>query len=123
MVQWRVESRILWPKKQQAVYQKEECGINNPESRYFVTYTVNLSTILMKNRTLALIFAFFSTTPFVFAQDYAFKVLANKGSNEVKSGETWQPLKTGSSLKKGDEVKLATNAYIGLVHATGKPME
>jgi hypothetical protein len=57
------------------------------------------------------------------AQDYAFKVLASKGNNEIKSGETWQPLKTGASLKSGDELKLSDNAYIGLVHNTGKPVE
>jgi len=57
------------------------------------------------------------------AQDYAFKVLANKGTNEVKSGETWQPIKTGSTLQLSDELKLSENAYIGLVHKTGKPLE
>lgn len=70
--------------------------------------------------------ALFFTGTVAFAQpqkDYAFKVLANKGTNEVKSGDTWQPLKTGASLKPTDEVKLSDNAYIGLVHASGKPME
>ena len=57
------------------------------------------------------------------AQDYAFKVLANKGNNEIKSGDTWQPLKTGAALKSGDELKLSDNAYIGLVHNSGKPVE
>ena len=78
----------------------------------------------MKTRTLTLIFALLTSTSFVFGQSsYAFKVLANKGSNEVKSGDTWTPLKTGASLRETDEVKLSDNAYIGLVHATGKPME
>lgn len=54
---------------------------------------------------------------------YAFKVLANKGANEYKSGDTWQPIKTGLSLGVGDEVKVSENAYLGLVSATGKPME
>ena len=58
-----------------------------------------------------------------FAQDYAFKVLANKGTNEVKSGDAWQPLKTGASLKAGDEVKLTDNAYLALVHSSGTPKE
>jgi hypothetical protein len=58
-----------------------------------------------------------------FGQDYAFKVLANKGSNEVKSGDTWVPVKTGVSLKSEDELKIADNAYLGLVHASGKPVE
>ena len=49
-----------------------------------------------------------------FAQDYAFKVLANKGANEVKSGSDWQPIKTGASLKYDDELKLSDNSYMGL---------
>jgi hypothetical protein len=55
--------------------------------------------------------------------DYAFKVLANKGINEFKSGDAWQQIRTGSSLKADDEIKVADNSYIGLVHATGKPLE
>ena len=77
----------------------------------------------MKARTLTVILALVLVTSFAFGQDYAFKVMANKGSNEVKSGDTWQPLKTGASLKSGDELKLADNAYIGLIHASGKPLE
>jgi hypothetical protein len=60
---------------------------------------------------------------FTQAQDYAFKVLANKGANEVKSGSDWLPVKTGASLKNEDELKLSANSYMGLVHATGKPLE
>ncbi len=77
----------------------------------------------MKTRKLTLVLTFLASASPLFAQDYSFKVLANKGSNEVKSGETWQPLKTGASLKMSDEVKLSDNSYIGLVHKTGKPME
>lgn len=59
-----------------------------------------------------------------FAQaDYAFKVLASKGANEYKSGDAWQPIKTGISLKVEDEVKVSENAYLGLVSSTGKPVE
>jgi hypothetical protein len=57
------------------------------------------------------------------AQNYAFKVLANKGANEVKSGADWVPLKTGATLKSGDELKLSDNSYLGLVHSSGKPLE
>jgi len=57
------------------------------------------------------------------AQDYAFKVLANKGTNEVKSGDSWEPLKIGTILKSGDEVRIGANAYVGLVHNSGKPLE
>ncbi|HYG02296.1 MAG TPA: hypothetical protein VD927_07610 [Chryseosolibacter sp.] len=80
----------------------------------------------MKTNKLTILFAFVLLSTLAFAQpqkDYAFKVLANKGANEVKSGDTWQPLRTGASLKSTDELKLADNAYIGLVHANGKPME
>jgi hypothetical protein len=59
----------------------------------------------------------------VHAQDYTFKVLANKGSNEIKSGDTWQAVKTGDRLKTGDELKVSENSYVALVHASGKPME
>lgn len=57
------------------------------------------------------------------AQDYAFKVLANKGKNELKAGETWQQLKVGTTLKKDDELRISENAYLGLVHVTGKAIE
>lgn len=56
-------------------------------------------------------------------QEYAFKVLVNKGKNEVKSGNDWLLVKTGSSLKTTDELKISENSYIGLVHVTGKPLE
>lgn len=58
-----------------------------------------------------------------FAQDYAFKVLVNKGKNEVKTGANWEPVKVGASLKSLDELKVSENAYVGLIHATGKPYE
>src|SRR5437879_13646783 len=58
------------------------------------------------------------------AQDeYAFRVLANKGANQVKSGDAWQPLKTGAQLKLGDELKISENASVGLVSKLGKPLE
>ena len=77
----------------------------------------------MKTYKLILLSIFLASYSVVAAQEYAFKVLANKGNNEIKSGEAWQPLKTGASLKSGDEVKLGDNAYIGLVHNSGKPVE
>jgi hypothetical protein len=79
----------------------------------------------MKTRTIALLVGFLMFGPLVFGQqkDYAFKVLAAKGSNEVKSGGAWMPLKTGAALKKDDEVKLGENSYVGLVHNSGKPVE
>lgn len=59
----------------------------------------------------------------VSAQTYAFKVLINKGKNEIKSGATWQQVKVGESLQSADELRVSENAYIGLVHVSGKPLE
>jgi hypothetical protein len=75
----------------------------------------------MRTTKIALLFVLISS--FASAQDYAFKVLANKGSNTVKSGADWVPLKTGATLKDQDELKIVENAYIGLVYNTGKPLE
>jgi hypothetical protein len=77
----------------------------------------------MKTRKLTLLIGLLLVNSMIFAQGYAFKVLANKGANEVKTGDSWSPLRTGASLKDGDEIKLGENSYIGLVHATGKPKE
>jgi hypothetical protein len=76
----------------------------------------------MKMKILTLLFFLYAINS-AQAQDYAFKVLANKGSNEVKSGDSWLPLKTGASLKSEDEIKISANAYVGLVHHSGKPLE
>jgi len=79
---------------------------------------------MKKGRSLLVVGAFIMSFSAVFGQgDYAFKVLANKGTNEIKSGDTWMAVKTGASLKASDELKLSENAYIGLVHASGKPLE
>lgn len=75
----------------------------------------------MKTTKFTFFFLLFASV--AFAQDYAFKVLANKGSNEVKTGADWAPLKTGATLRSGDELKLSENGYLGLVHAKGKPLE
>jgi hypothetical protein len=77
----------------------------------------------MKAKKLSLVIAFLFVSGLVFGQEYAFKVMANKGNNEVKSGDSWQPLKTGASLKASDELKIAPNAYLGLISAKGKPVE
>jgi len=77
----------------------------------------------MKIRNLAIFLLFVLAATVAFGQDYAFKVMANKGTNEVKSGDSWQPIKTGASLKLNDEVKVADNGYLGLISAAGKPVE
>jgi hypothetical protein len=78
----------------------------------------------MKKTTLILfLVSFLGYVPFALSQDYTFKVLVNKGKNEMKSGNAWIPVKVGASLKAADELKVAENAYIGLVHSSGKPLE
>ncbi|MGB3464037.1 MAG: hypothetical protein WBA74_02155, partial [Cyclobacteriaceae bacterium] len=56
--------------------------------------------------------------------DYVFRVLANKGNNSVKKsdGKT-VGLKTGATLKAGDQLIASSNSYIGLMHKTGKTLE
>ncbi|MCE2734629.1 MAG: hypothetical protein LW821_14820 [Flammeovirgaceae bacterium] len=58
-----------------------------------------------------------------YSQNYTFRVLATKGVNEVKTGGVWQPVKTGATLQEADEIKVSENAYLGLVHKSGKPIE
>jgi hypothetical protein len=74
---------------------------------------------------MKLIFIVLATVVFSNAssQDYAFKVLINKGQNRIKSGNNWLPIKVGASLQSADELKISPNGYLGLVHATGKPLE
>lgn len=60
----------------------------------------------------------------IVAQDYVFKVLANKGTNTVStSGSDWKAVKTGSTLKVGDQVKVGDGSYLGLVHSSGRTYE
>jgi hypothetical protein len=75
----------------------------------------------MRTTKIALLILFISSV--ASAQDYAFKVLANKGSNTMKSGADWVPLKAGAVLKNTDELKVAENSYLGLVYNSGKPLE
>jgi len=60
-----------------------------------------------------------------FAQEgsYAFKVLINKGKNEIKSGGNWTPAKVGTSIGSKDEIRVPENGYLGLVHVSGKSIE
>ena len=59
----------------------------------------------------------------VLAQQYTFKVLVNKGQNEIRTGSAWQPVKVGATLLAVDELKVSPNGYIGLVHVSGQPLE
>lgn len=77
----------------------------------------------MKPTKIVLLLALCGMSSFALAQDL-FKVLASKGNNEVKSGDSWQPLKIGASLRQGEELKLVDNAYVALVFTgSGMPRE
>lgn len=73
---------------------------------------------------LSIVAGLFLMSSTLFAQDYEFRVMMNKGENQVKlAGGDWEALKTGSKLNKGDEIKLVEGAYVGLVHKSGKTLE
>jgi hypothetical protein len=79
----------------------------------------------MKQNIFLVVIALFlgTITSAVQAQSYTFKVLVSKGKSEVKSANVWQALKIGTSLNASDEIRVAENSYLGLIHATGKPVE
>jgi hypothetical protein len=77
----------------------------------------------MKTRFLWSLIVIMAASNIALGQAYSFKVLVNKGKNEVKEASGWQQLKVGSSLTEKDEIKLSPNSYVGLVHVTGKPLE
>lgn len=79
-----------------------------------------MRTILL---TFLVLLTFLSSN--VLAQGYEFRVLANKGENQVKKAGASQAetLKTGATLAKGDQIIAANGAYIGLVHSSGKTTE
>lgn len=79
----------------------------------------------MKSRKIVvyvmLTFCFYGYT---YGQQSVFKVFANKGQIELKSGESRAPLKTGSNLKDEDVIIIGENGYVALVHsASGTPKE
>jgi len=60
-----------------------------------------------------------------FSQDYAFKILTNsKGENTYKTASTeWVPLKNGTKLNSGDEIKTSGDCYVVLLSSNGKLIE
>jgi hypothetical protein len=77
----------------------------------------------MKKYQIFLTCVFALMASLAFSQTYTFKVMANKGANEVKEGNAWKPLRSGTLLNENDEIKVSPNAYIGLVHSSGRTME
>ena len=77
----------------------------------------------MKNYSWTIVLVLVFVVSATFGQTYAFKVLVSKGKTEVKSGESWSAIKVGANLNASDEVKVSENSYLGLMHASGKPLE
>lgn len=80
----------------------------------------------MKNQILYfLVFSIFFSVSSAYGQDYTFKVLANKGANQVKKAGAADavPLKTGSTLQETDQLIVVEGSYIGLMHKSGKTIE
>jgi len=73
---------------------------------------------------LLLIIAVFLIGGTLSAQDYEFRVMLNKGDITMKStGGSWEAVKTGGKLISGDQLKVGTGGFIGLLHKSGKTME
>jgi tetratricopeptide (TPR) repeat protein len=77
----------------------------------------------MKNRVIYAILLFSALAFALPAQDFAFRVMATKGANEVKTGDTWQPIKGFMQIKLTDEIKVVDNGYLGLMHTKGSSLE
>jgi hypothetical protein len=78
----------------------------------------------MKTKFLIVVGAFLLSTSLAFSQS-AFKVLTNsRGDNSYKTSSTdWSPLKTGTQLNSGDELKTTGDCYVVLLSAGGKLLE
>ena len=59
-----------------------------------------------------------------FGQDYTFRIMVSKGDNKVKIGSgDWQALRIGGRINDGDQLQVAEQGYLGLVHSSGKTKE
>jgi hypothetical protein len=73
----------------------------------------------MKTKIASLLTVALLFTGTAFAQDFAFKVLASKGSVKNKSTD----LKIGSTLSANDQIIVGAGSYIGLSHKSGRTLE
>lgn len=60
-----------------------------------------------------------------FGQSFVFRVLANKGSNQVKRADNGEKIQLSAGLKlmSDDEIIASSGAYIGLMHKSGLTIE
>ena len=78
----------------------------------------------MRKKVTSVVLSLALSIGVAFGQGFIFKVLANKGQNKVKkaSGDV-QVLKTGALLFEGEVLLTSADAYIGLMHKSGKTRE
>ncbi len=64
-------------------------------------------------------------TGLAYGQSYTFRVLANKGQNQIQKSGVSSPntLKTGATLSSGDELIASKGAYIAMMHKSGRTLE
>ncbi len=75
-------------------------------------------------KRLLSILAFVFITGTSSGQDYTFKVLANRGENKLKRASGKKvPLKTGDELYDKDIIITDSDAYVGLMHHSGRTTE
>ena len=76
-------------------------------------------------KRLSLLLVLFITSFLSFAQDEIFKVLITKGANKVivSSSTTPQDLIVGKKIYGTDKIVVASGAYLGLSHKSGKTIE
>lgn len=74
-------------------------------------------------KKLNLLFGLFMLLALSAQAQYAFKVLAAKGSNQVLSNGNWKSLSAGNQLFSKEKLKLTSGGYLGLIHSTGKTLE
>ncbi len=79
---------------------------------------------LKRSFIIAFTIATFSCLPGI-AQEYVFKVLANKGENSIfkSSKNETLALRTGGVVEANDKIIAGEGAYIGFVHVSGRTTE
>ena len=83
-----------------------------------MNYTVKSINTMKKFTLLTLMMLVTLATQ---AQSYSFRVLASNG--KVLSKANNKRLWAGSTVKSTDQIVLAPNAYLGLIHTNGKTIE
>lgn len=73
----------------------------------------------MKKLTITAVFTLVCTFS-LFAQEELFKVLVNKGKNQVDHAK---PIFAGSKIHKGQVITVVQGGYLGLIYKNGRSME